>query len=105
MFGLLGACARDPTPYQPAVDGYGYSEQRIENNRFWVTFEGNDFTKADTVQKYLLYHAAELTLNYGYDYFTVVDRNMDRSNSLLWLKQHERDPRLHHGGRRLRRRP
>ena len=79
MFGLLGACARDPTPYQPAVDGYGYSEQRIENNRFWVTFAGNDFTKADTVQKYLLYRAAELTLNYGYDYFTVVDRNMDRS--------------------------
>ena len=57
----------------------GYSEQRIENNRFWVTFAGNDCTKADTVQQYLLYRAAELTLDYGYDYFTMVDRNLDRS--------------------------
>jgi hypothetical protein len=79
MFCLLGACTGQPTPYQPAVDGYGYSEQRIEDNRYRVTFAGNDFTKADTVQNYLLYRAAELTLNHGYHYFTVVDRNLDRS--------------------------
>jgi hypothetical protein len=92
MFGLLGACAHffpQPTPYQPAVDttdfwggataGYGYSEQEIEDNRYRVTFAGNDHTKADTVQNYLLYRAAELTLNHEYDYFTVVDRNFDRS--------------------------
>jgi hypothetical protein len=79
IFGLLGACAQPPTPYQPAVDGYGYSEQEIEDNRYRVTFAGNDHTKADTVQNYLLYRAAELTLNHEYDYFTVVDRNFDRS--------------------------
>jgi hypothetical protein len=79
MFGLLGACAGHPTPYQPAVDGYGYSEQRIEDNRYRVIFGGNDRTKADTVQNYLLYRAAEVTLNHGYDYFTMVDRYLDRS--------------------------
>lgn len=79
MFGMLWGCAREPTPYQPIVDGYGYSEQRIEDNRYRVTFAGNDFTKSETVQNYLLYRAAELTLNHGYDYFTVVDRNLDRS--------------------------
>jgi hypothetical protein len=79
MFGLLGACAGQPTPYQPAVDGYGYSEQRLEDNRYRVIFAGNDFTNADTVQNYLLYRAAELTLNDGYDYFRVVDRYLDRS--------------------------
>ena len=79
MFGLLVACKGHPTPYQPAVDGYGYSEQRIEDNRYRVIFAGNDLTKADTVQNYLLYRAAEVTLNHGYDYFTMVDRYLDRS--------------------------
>jgi hypothetical protein len=79
MVGVLGACGGAPTPYQPAADGYGYSEQQIEDNRYRVTFAGNDLTKSDTVQNYLLYRAAELTLDRGYDYFTVVHRNLDRS--------------------------
>jgi hypothetical protein len=79
ILGLLGACKGQPTPYQPAVDGYGYSEQRIEDNRYRVIFAGNDHTKADRVQNYLLYRAAEVTLNHGYDYFAMVDRYLDRS--------------------------
>ena len=80
LAGLLAGCGQ-PTPYQPAADGYGYSEQQIEENRYRVTFAGNDLTAADTVQNYLLYRAAELTLDRGYDYFTVVDRNLDRSTA------------------------
>jgi hypothetical protein len=80
MLGMLAGCGQ-ATPYQPAVDGYGYSEQQIEDNRYRVTFAGNDLTAADTVQNYLLYRAAELTLDRGYDYFTVVDRNLDRSTA------------------------
>ena len=79
IVGALGGCGGEPTPYQPAADGYGYSEQQIEDNRYRVTFAGNDLTQSDTVQNYLLYRAAELTLDHGYDYFTVVDRNLDRS--------------------------
>jgi hypothetical protein len=80
MLGMLAGCGQ-PTPYQPAVDGYGYSEQQIEDNRYRVTFAGNDLTAADKVQNYLLYRAAELTLDQGYDYFTVVDRNLERSTA------------------------
>jgi hypothetical protein len=47
MFGMLG-CGH-PTPYQPAVDGYGYSEQQIEDDRYRVTFVGNRHTSANTV--------------------------------------------------------
>jgi hypothetical protein len=81
MLGMLWACGGQPTPYQPAVEGYGYSDQQIEENRYRVTFAGNHLTAADTVQNYLLYRAAELTLDHGYDYFTVVDRNLDRSTT------------------------
>lgn len=66
---VLGACAT-ATPYQPARDdGKGYTEQRIESNRYRIAFNGNSSTPRETVENYLLYRAAELTLNSGYDYF------------------------------------
>ena len=80
LLGMLAGCGQ-PTPYQPATDGYGYREQQIEDNRYRVTFAGNELTAADTVQNYLLYRAAELTLDQGYDYFTVVDREVERSTA------------------------
>jgi hypothetical protein len=72
----LSACA-SPTPYQTAAmgDGYGYSEQRIEENRFRVSFSGNSATETRTVKNYLLYRAAELTLAQGGDYFVVTARS------------------------------
>ena len=81
VLGVLAGCGGGPTPYQPASDRYGYSEQQIEDNRYRVTFAGNDLTPADTVQNYLLYRAAEITLDRDYDYFTMVDRNLDRSTT------------------------
>ena len=75
---LVGACAA-PTPYQPAADGYGYSAQQLESNRYRVTFSGNAVTPRTTVQNYLLYRAAEVTLESGHDYFSVVDQDLERS--------------------------
>lgn len=76
--GLLAACAA-PTPYQPADDGFGYFEQQIEDNRYRVSFAGNSVTPRDTVQNYLLYRAAEITVQSGHDYFKLVDQNVERS--------------------------
>ncbi len=73
---LLATCAT-PTPYQPAVKNTGYSEQMIEDGRYQVSFAGNSLTKRDTVENYLLYRAAELTLQAGNDYFVVVERDVD----------------------------
>ena len=74
----LGACAVE-TPYQPSEGRYGYSEQQIEETRYRVTFSGNPSTPRDTVQNYLLYRSAELTIQKGFDHFTVVDRDLERS--------------------------
>jgi len=77
---LLSACAT-PTPYQPRVRGSevggGYSEQRIESNRYRVTFVGNSLTSRERVENYLLYRAAELTRQAGFDGFTIVARATD----------------------------
>ncbi len=78
----LAAC-ETATPYQPLVKGAsasgGFTDQRIEPDRFRVTFSGNTFTARKTVEDYLLYRSAELTLAQGYDWFETVDRHTDRS--------------------------
>ena len=77
---MLSACTT-ATPYQPLQRGAkvsgGYSEQRIEANRFRVTFSGNSLTSRERVENYLLYRAAELTTQAGYDGFTMVTRATD----------------------------
>jgi len=78
----LSACAT-PTPYQPrAVSGSttgGFSEQRLEADRYRVAFNGNSLTSRETVERYLLYRAAELTTQQGYDWFETADRRTDRT--------------------------
>ncbi len=73
----LAACVK-PTPYQPRQDGYGYSSTQLEPNRYRVTFYGNTRTSRETVENYLLYRAAELTLEVGGDHFQVVERDTER---------------------------
>jgi hypothetical protein len=80
----LAACAT-PTPYQPLQTGGGgptggYSELKVSKDRFRVTFQGNTVTDRDTVERYLLYRAAELTRAEGYDWFTLADRNTERQS-------------------------
>jgi hypothetical protein len=77
----LAACAT-PTPYQPvatkgATQG-GYSELRLEPERYRVTFAGNSLTRRETVEGYLLFRAAELTVQNGYDWFAIVERDTDK---------------------------
>jgi hypothetical protein len=74
---LLAGCA-SPTPYQPVDGGFGYAEQQIEDNRYRVTFAGNTVTPRDQVQNYLLFRAAEVTVESGHDWFRVVDQSLER---------------------------
>ena len=84
MATVLTACAT-ATPYQPASQSLrnGFSETQIEKDRIKVTFDGNSLTDRETVETYLLYRAAELTKQKGYDYFTVVDRATDKKTRLV----------------------
>ncbi|HSW13811.1 MAG TPA: hypothetical protein VLI06_13285 [Solimonas sp.] len=73
----LAACASTLTPYQPLKEGQGYSEQRIESSRYRIGFAGNSATPRETVENYLLFRAAELTLQQGYDYFVMTSTDTE----------------------------
>lgn len=80
LAGGLAGC-ETATPYQPLKPGSsagGYSETRLEGDRWRVTFAGNSMTSRETVETYLLYRAAELTVNQGYDWFETVERATDK---------------------------
>ncbi len=83
----LTSCAT-PTPYHPASmtdPGHadGYREIRVETDRWRVAFAGNSLTSRETVETYLLYRAAELTLQNGYDWFVAVERDTDEHVTLV----------------------
>ena len=73
----LAACAV-PTPYQPVTDRFGYAEQPLEADRYRVSFAGNNLTPRERVEDFLLYRAAEVTLDSGNDYFVLVDQDTER---------------------------
>jgi hypothetical protein len=77
----LSAC-ETATPYQPLRTGSeasgGFSDQRLDQNHFRVNFQGNTVTSRNTVETYLLYRAAEVTVAQGYDWFETADRHTER---------------------------
>ena len=77
----LAGCAT-PTPYQPNISGQaakgGFTDLRLTDNRFRVAFSGNTLTGRDTVERYMLYRAAELTVAQGHDWFEMDERRTDR---------------------------
>lgn len=78
----LGACSTT-TPYQPAVQGggFGFSEQKIEEGRYRITFRGNSATTREQVENSLLYRAAELTLQNGFDHFVLLENDTEAKTS------------------------
>lgn len=81
LLAALGGCMT-ATPYQPNFAGQrisgGFSDQLIAEGRYRVNFAGNTLTSRDRVEGYLLYRAAELTVQNGYDWFLIIDRLTER---------------------------
>jgi hypothetical protein len=82
--GLALAGCVTATPYQPATGSGsyrpGYTDEQIEPTRFRVSFAGNAMTSRETVERYLLYRAAQLTLERGFDHFILVERDTEKKS-------------------------
>lgn len=77
----LTACAT-ATPYQEASKPGafdGFSQKFLENDRARISFGGNSLTDRETVENYLLYRAAEVTVERGYETFTLQEQDTEKS--------------------------
>lgn len=63
------------TPYQKSGLMGGFSEKKLEDGTYEVSFKGNGYTSKETVVKYMLYRCAELTDGEGYKYFEILSEN------------------------------
>lgn len=69
---VLCSCS---TPYQAKGFRGGFTEQKLSSDMFSVSFSGNGYTGAATVQNYLLKRCAELTMLNGYTHFILIGSN------------------------------
>ena len=63
------------TSYQSIGVTGGFTETRLNENIFRVSFRGNGFTSSEQAADFALLRSAELTLLYGYKYFIVIDNS------------------------------
>ena len=66
----LTGCA---TSYQGIAYTGGYSETRLAENVFRVSFKGNAYTSRERAADFALLRSAELTLENGYTHFVIID--------------------------------
>ncbi len=80
----LAGCATGPV-YAPAqgTRGTGYTDQRLGDNRYRVTFQGNSGTRRDTVENFLLLRSAEVTENAGYHWFAFDQRDTEAKTTYI----------------------
>ena len=88
---FLTSCA---TPYQragtifgniPNPGGYGYSEKNLPNGNIMVTFSADPYTSLETTYRYAMKRAAVVTINRGYNYFTVVRQTNYRASGYAMM--------------------
>jgi hypothetical protein len=77
---LEAGCA---TPYQSRGLTGGYSDQQIDENTFNVEYQGNGYTRRQKVEMALLRRCAELTLEHGFDYFIIIDKDSDTKQATV----------------------
>jgi hypothetical protein len=75
---VLAACATGPI-YRPRGpgDNVGYTDQRLTQNRYRVTFTGSSGTRRELVEDSLLRRSAEVTLQNGFSHFVFDQRDTD----------------------------
>ena len=70
LLSFLFGCA---TAYQKNGLMGGFTTTQLDENIFTVTFKGNAYTARDKANDYALLRSAEVTLENGFTYFTIVD--------------------------------
>jgi hypothetical protein len=73
----LWGCVSGPPYYGPKQTGQqvGYTDQRLDQNRYRVTYSGDTATARERVEDFLLLRAAQVTSQSGYTFFVFDTRD------------------------------
>lgn len=74
----LAGCA---TSYQPKSFSGGYSEIRLREDLFEVSFQGNGSTSRERAADFALLRSAEVALENGFPYFVIISEDQKPSMS------------------------
>lgn len=74
-FVILGCT---PTSYHSTSMGTGYSDRKLDGNCYEISYTANAMTSRQKVKHYLLYRAAEITLDTGNKKFVVLEQHPGR---------------------------
>ncbi|WP_413533330.1 CC0125/CC1285 family lipoprotein [Empedobacter brevis] len=97
VFALASCQNSKAVSYQKDNGAGGYTEQKVNNNTYIISFDGNEHNKKNKTFDYALLRAAEIGQRNNFDYFavlsTVNDKVLEKSNSYkkldsndTWLK-------------------
>ena len=71
---FVNGCA-GPTQYHPSLEGTGYSDYKISEDRYRVSYTANSLTNRKKVTQYLIYRAAQIALESKKENFVVLDQS------------------------------
>ncbi|NWH09455.1 MAG: hypothetical protein HXY22_12575 [Alphaproteobacteria bacterium] len=81
----LSACASPQTPYRPAAAAggkmEGYAEEKLDTNRYRVTFSGNASTPREVVEDFVILRAAEVTKAHGFEHFVFASQSTEANTT------------------------
>ncbi len=79
--------------YQKDNGSGGYTEEKVNNDTYIISFDGNEHNKKDRNFDYALLRAAEIGERNNFDYFavlsTVNDKVLEKSNSYTKLDNND----------------
>lgn len=81
---LASGCA---TTYQENGFSGGYSDQKISNDVFQVSFRGNGFTSGSEVERLFLKRCADVSMRNGFDYFVILNQDGSVSDVPVYSSQ------------------
>ena len=76
--------------HEKGIFGDGYSDYRVNQDKFAVTFRGNEYTDSEDVRRFVLMRAVELTLQNGFRYFKILsEKDVSRQTTESSKTEHE----------------
>jgi len=86
---LITGCAT--TYHQKNLCG-GYSDQKFENDVYHIGFDASVFTDPDDIEQYIQYRSAEIVIEQGYQYYTIIDNYTPSSRNSITIKIFKEKP-------------